>query len=249
MHWQVVSTRRRRIRQRHRLPDTRPAESVGPIDLDVGVEAVMRHARYLPPHGSRTPSALGSFLFQQWTDHRRCKVTARIVPVEWYSTHLLAHVCRRGEPGSHHHGQIERPTGFASRAQNMVGGTMFQGSYFVISNHEHDNGFSSHSAETTGTGFNEAWVSEPWRRTEGRDAKLLEAIQTRTTVRDGGLVGADCKGSMGREQPMPSHLPLSILREASSNILTMFLADSEAMPVCPTQWRHCAIHDTHAQTV
>lgn len=48
---------------------------------------------------------------------------------------------------------------------------------------------------------------------------------------------------------MPSHLSLSILREASSNILTMFLADGEAMPVCPKRWRHFAIHDTHAQTV
>lgn len=48
---------------------------------------------------------------------------------------------------------------------------------------------------------------------------------------------------------MPSHLSLSILREASSNILTMFLADGEAMPVCPKRRRHFAIHETHAQTV
>lgn len=43
----------------------------------------------------------------------------------------------------------------------VVGGTTLQCLYFVISNHGHDNGLSSLSADTTGTGFNEAWVGEP----------------------------------------------------------------------------------------
>lgn len=38
-------------------------------------------------------------------------------------------------------------------------------------------------------------MGEPWRRAEGRDAKLLEAIQTRTTVRDGGLVGPTARAT------------------------------------------------------
>ncbi|KAJ0114384.1 hypothetical protein J7T55_010773 [Diaporthe amygdali] len=48
---------------------------------------------------------------------------------------------------------------------------------------------------TTGTVWNKV---EPWRRTEGRGAKLLEAIQTRTAVQHGAC-GADCKGgTLGR---------------------------------------------------
>lgn len=121
MLWQVASTPRRRIRQRYRPPDTRPAESGGPIDLDVGVEAVMRHARYLPPHGSRAPGAFGSFLFQQWRDHHRCKVTARIVPVEWYSTHCSPMFAAGASQAHTITAQIVRPTLFASRAPKMVG--------------------------------------------------------------------------------------------------------------------------------
>lgn len=112
-----------------------------------------------PPHGSRIPSAFGNFLFEQWKDHRRCKVTARIAPAEWYSTHCL----RMFEGGaSRAHTIAPRSRDSQDLALDPKGGwwnyRYSKDSTFFISNHGHDDGFSSHLVETTVIGFNKAWV-------------------------------------------------------------------------------------------
>lgn len=184
----------------------------GSIDLNLGLDAVIRHARYLPPHGSRTPkgpSAASSFSSGGSgaiiaTSRPGSDVRLQCVLNRSGGAACIECLCmlegglspcskRHSHPKSRDH--EDSPLTAKGGWRNYIPKT----SAFVISNDSHDYGLSGHSAETTGTGFVEARMSHG-------DAQQGQKTSGSHPDEDGGprwgSGGAECKGNIGRGDSM-----------------------------------------------
>lgn len=119
-------------------------ERGGSIDLNLGIDAVIRHARYLPPHGSRTPpgpSAASSFSSGGIIATSRPGSDVRLQCVLNRSGGAACSACacwkeeRAMLTARQHHSpsQIEGPSGICLPRPKVVGGTIFQKHLLLLS--------------------------------------------------------------------------------------------------------------------
>lgn len=113
-------------------------ERGGSIDLNLGIDAVIRHARYLPPHGSRTPpgpSAASSFSSGGIIATSRPGPDVRLQCVLNRSggAACIACACWKEERAmltASLPSQIETPSGFASHGQRWLAELYSKNIYF-----------------------------------------------------------------------------------------------------------------------